>query len=196
MDFGKELLVGFEGDLCLSGGADGADLQWGMTAGSAGHDVIHWSFKEHNTHAPPQEIVRLADDTLEEGLEMVKRAAKRMGKNVPIKTYIRKLILRNYFQIRDASSLYAVGKFKKSEVDGGTAWAVEMFKERMEEDFSLKMFVFDQTKNVWKEYTVQDGWKIIDIPPKPSGIWAGIGTRDLSISGKEAIRKLMGWKKP
>ena len=196
MDFGRDSIINFDGDLCLSGGANGADLQWGMTAGSIGHGVIHWSFHDHNTKAPYEEIVRLTDDTLEEGLETVKRAAKRLNKCVPYKQYVRKLILRSYFQIRDSSSLYAVGNFKNGEVDGGTSWAVEMFKERMEEDYDLKMYVFDQRQNVWKEYTVQDGWKIIETPPIPSGIWTGIGSRELTNDGKEAIRNLMGWVKP
>ena len=32
-------------DVCLSGGARGADVTWGINAKKAGHQVIHWSFK-------------------------------------------------------------------------------------------------------------------------------------------------------
>jgi hypothetical protein len=53
----------------MSGGADGADLQWGMCAGKAGHQVIHWSFDGHRSQAPYQEIVRIPPDLLKEAGE-------------------------------------------------------------------------------------------------------------------------------
>ena len=49
---------------CLSGGADGSDLQWGMNAGKAGHSVTHWGFKGHKSSAPIEEITILPDDLL------------------------------------------------------------------------------------------------------------------------------------
>ena len=39
-------------NICLSGGADGSDLQWAMMAGSLGHKVVHWSFQGHRSEAP------------------------------------------------------------------------------------------------------------------------------------------------
>jgi hypothetical protein len=29
-------------------------------------------------------------------------------------------------------------------------------------------------------------------PPRPEGVWAGIGSRDLAENGRRAIRELMG----
>jgi hypothetical protein len=37
-------------------------------------------------------------------------------------------------------------------------------------------------------------WKRIYSPPKPSGIFAGVGSRQLGVSGKLAIRVLMDHK--
>jgi len=45
--------------ICLSGGAPGADLEWGLCARAAGHTVIHWSFVGHRTKAPLGEHVIL-----------------------------------------------------------------------------------------------------------------------------------------
>jgi hypothetical protein len=56
-------------------------------------------------------------------------------------------------------------------------------------------FVFCQDANNW--YSHQDSqWERIETPPSPSGVWAGVGSRDLTQAGKEAIRKLMGYVKP
>ncbi len=192
----KDFLISFNSDVCLSGGADGADLQWGMTAGMAGHSVIHWSFLEHNSNAPESELVRLTCESLEEAAPFVKQAAMNLNRSVPYKSYIKKLIYRNYFQIRDSSSLYGVGFIENNQVQGGTAWAIEMFKERLRNNSSLKMYFFDQNSNSWYEYLILFGWSKIEKPPKPSGIWAGIGSRDLKENGKNAIRTLMDWQKP
>lgn len=194
----KFFLVNLDKDLCLSGGALGADLQWGMTAGSADHMVIHWSFPEHTTYAPEAEVVRLDEDQLSQANLAVERAAKSLNRKVPKDKYIRNLIRRSFFQVRWAGSLYVVGTMKNKGVEGGTAWAVQMYIDRLnsenvaKEDFNL--YFFNQVDDTW--YSWEGHWTAIESPPKPRGIWAGIGTRKLSETGKQAIRSLMGWRKP
>lgn len=193
----ESLLVTFEGNLCLSGGAKGADAQWGMTAGSAGHSVIHWSYEKHKVHAPEVEVVRLTQEQLDIADPFLHRANKALERVVPTwKPWLCNLLRRNFYQVRWTQSVYAVGKFKDGKVDGGTAWAVQMYLDRFihdGEDWSkCKVYFFEQDENRWYEW--KDGWKpLAGQPPAPEGVWTGIGTRDLNLNGKTAIRTLMAW---
>jgi len=183
-------------DLCLSGGAEGADLQWGMCAGLAGHKVIHWSFPNHRSHAPDIELVKLDDVQLAEADEHIKRAAKILKKHPPKQKFVKSLIQRNWYQVAWSKSVYAVAPIVDGVVQGGTAWAVYMYltKPGLE---NPECYVYDQTKDAWFKWVGgDDTWCRIEQPPKPTGIWAGIGTRELSASGKQAIRSLMGYVKP
>lgn len=185
-----------EDNLCLSGGAEGSDLQWGMTAGSAGHSVIHWSFSGHRTRAPALEVVRLSDDQLSEADPHLSRAAQTLRRHFPPKSpFVRKLLQRNWYQVAHSGSLYAVATITHGLVDGGTGWAVQMFIDRHNGE-ACPAYVFCQRTLCWHRWDGAGGWAGIDRPPAPSGIWAGVGTRDLSPEGKAAIRDLMGWIRP
>lgn len=183
--------------LLLSGGANGADLQWGMNAGKNGHSVIHWSFTEHNTEAPDNEVYRLTDQQLKETEEYLKKANETLKRKIPYsKPYMYKLLCRNYFQVFSSNYLYAVTSFDKNNmVQGGTAWAVQMFIDNNKPNDNL--FIFDQENNTWNKWV---GFKInkpvfLNIDEnevlKPSKIWTGIGSRNLMDTGKNAIRNLL-----
>lgn len=186
-------------NLCLSGGADGSDLQWGMTAGSAGHGVIHWSFAGARTKAPRQEVVELPDEMLAQADPFLVQAAKRLKKSYSAGSngspYVRRLLQRNHFQVAWSRACYAVAKIDhRGIVEGGTGWATSMFIDRFGGRF-CECYVYCQRVEGWFVHG-DDGWIRIEIPPVPYGIWAGIGSRDLLPSGKAAIRNLMGWIKP
>lgn len=180
-------------NICLSGGADGADVQWGMCAGLLGHKVIHWSFSGHKSKAPESELVRLTDTQLLEADPAIKIAAPSLKKHPPNKTWVKNLIQRNYFQVAWTDRVYAVATIKDNLCQGGTAWAVQMYLDR--KDVKHEVYIFDQLTDKWNTW---DGSKyvVIDNPPQPYGVWTGIGTRDLTQSGKNAIRNLMNYVKP
>lgn len=178
-------------NVCLSGGADGADLQWGMCAGKAGHNVIHWSFNGHRSRAPDAELVRLDDEQLALADLPVKRAAKALSKYPPRNSWAANLIRRNYYQVAWADSVYAIASIKDNVVQGGTGWAVAMFIDL--HPHNLNCFVYDQIVNSWFQWNGSI-WCKIDSPPKPSGVWAGIGSRELTIAGKNNIRELLEYQ--
>lgn len=188
-----------KGNLCLSGGAKGADAQWGMNAGRDGQSVIHWSFEGHQHHVAEQEIVRLSEEQLLRADEDLKKASKPLKRPWPGKRSqtVKSLLRRNWYQVQWSESVYAVATFRHDGVvDGGTGWAVQMFLDRMAgiaQFEPLKLYVYDQANEQWFQYKA--GWVAIESPPKPQGIWAGIGTRDLNDAGKWAIRNLFGWFK-
>jgi len=175
---------------CLSGGADGADIEWGIHAHAINHEVIHWSFPGHPSQAPEKDLVRLNDEQLSLADEAVEAAAKILGKSLPPRAEISPLIKRDYYQVATSQSCYAVTFMQANEVSpGGTAWTVAMFKQLHPENHNL--YVFDQGREGWFQFDGET-WVGIDSPPRPRGVWAGIGSRELEQCGRDAIRKLIG----
>lgn len=180
-------------NMCLSGGAEGADLQFGMTAGSRGHEVIHWSFARHKSRAPEIEIVYLTEEQLEIADARLVLANRTLGRRIPKNVYVKNLLRRNWYQVEFAERLYAVSTFAGPHVSGGTAWAVQMFIDRFK-GLPCEAYVFDQAVDKW--FCWKGEWQEIAAPPAPHGIYAGVGTRELNDTGKRAIRSIMGWIKP
>lgn len=160
-------------DVCLSGGADGADLFWGDMASEMGHDVVHFSFAGHRTRAPTGTICVLDDHHLSLARPHLTAANRTLGRRVPTSGYVSNLLKRNFYQVESSESLYAISRVIDGSISGGTAWAVQMFLD-MEK---RPAYVFDPCLSRWLEF--DDGWKAIEKPPKPSGIWTGIGSRKI-----------------
>lgn len=178
-------------NVCLSGGADGADLQFGMTAGMLGHSVIHWSFNRHKSSAPKEELVELSEEQLVKADPYLVRANKTVGRRIPINLYVKNLLRRNWYQVQHAERVYAVAPIEHGQVQGGTAWATQMFIDRYD-GAPCECYVFDLITEKW--FVWKGDWIEIESPPQPFGIWAGIGSRKLSTAGKNAIRTLMGYR--
>lgn len=182
-------------NLCVSGGADGADLQWGMVAGRAGYAVRHFTFTGHRSKAPAEEIVVLTKDQLAVADVHLHTANRTMKRKWPVSNqFVANLLRRNYYQVAWSDAVYAVASIENGMVTGGTSWAVQMFLDRFGFD-PAPVYVFDQLTDRWLTWN-GSGWDEIDQPPKPSGVWAGIGSRDLKDNGKMAIRNLLGYVKP
>lgn len=198
MDIGTSLIQSLrEGsNICLSGGADGADLQWGLQAGKAGHFVVHWSFEGHRSQAPEQELVRLTPEQLELANDAVKRANIYVQRNWPSRDErTNNLLRRNWYQVKDAESLYAISEMDdKYKWTGGTAWAIQMYLDRFLYDEPMskcKAYVFDKKLLRWYTYTGSNWELMLCRPPTPSGIWAGVGSREISALVRVEIRKVM-----
>ncbi|RYD66780.1 MAG: hypothetical protein EOP83_04160 [Verrucomicrobiaceae bacterium] len=187
--------------ICLSGGAEGADLQFGMCAGAMGHMVVHYSFAGHRTQAPAAELVVLGPEQLAEADPHLIRACQTLGRATPFhKPWVINLLRRNYFQIKDTESVYAVADLIQGKIDGGTAWAAQMFIDRFPAGEALPLYLFDQIEGVWTQWMGNE-FLIIDgnpgHPPPPKGVWTGIGTsKNLRPNGKQAIRFIVGYEDP
>jgi hypothetical protein len=168
--------------LCLSGGAKGADTLWGECALTANMDVCHFSFEGHNINVPKHTVIILTDELLNEANSLLKESSSILKKNFPKDKFVLKLLQRNYYQVRDTASVYAVGKMIDDQVQGGTSWAITMAKILR----VPRIYFFEQTRNVWLDiYTLEE-----TVPSYPDGIWTGIGTRELNYNGILAIKNI------
>lgn len=179
-----------EKGVCLSGGAEGADLEWGRWASLVGHGVIHFVFNGHRSNAPQDSRYVLSVPLLAEANFALRKANQTLHRRYPTSSlFVDSLLQRNFYQIVFADSCYAVSKIDKSgRVAGGTAWAVQMFLDQRP---GQPCYVYCQRQSAW--FAWDGGWaKLAGQPPAPSGLWAGVGSRELSTAGRLAIQEVLG----
>lgn len=173
------------GYVCHSGGCPGADMAW-ETAGEEYGVVTHaYSFAEHTQYGKNQVV--LTDAELSEGFNRVTLAAKKLKRDVTrTPSYIKKLLSRNWFQVKNGSSIFAIGTFDtkdKTTVSGGTGWAVQMAK-----DMGKPIFVYDQDSTTWHQYNyTSQMFEPCEGIPTLTENFAGVGSRDLTDAGMQAI---------
>ncbi len=182
---------------CHSGGASGSDIEFEKLSIKHDMKVNAYSFKEHNTHSNNRII--LDNDEIREGWEKAKKAAKSLKRNTyNLSPYVKKLLARNWFQVKNSNTIFAIGnilnpgeqgkripnKTNKQIVDGGTGYAVEMSIQH-----NKPVFVFNQNDNKWYKWTYNQ-FREIDYIPELTENFAGIGTRELSVEGLNAIEEL------
>jgi hypothetical protein len=177
---------------CLSGGAIGSDTEFTNAAINLGsHRVINYSFLGHKTPVPRNTIRILSPNELLSGEETIKIAAKYLRRNWS--EYVgntRKLIQRNFWQVKKTDAVYAVAGIKKDgRVSGGTGWAVTMAIYLGVPD----IYVYSDGK-WYRWFGLNDPnsghWGKL-IPPKPEmGTYTGIGSREITDNEVKAIWSL------
>ena len=177
---------------CLSGGAIGSDTEFTNAAINLGkHRVINYSFAGHDTLVPKKTIRILSANELLEGEETLKIAAKYLQRNwSEYSGKPRKLIQRNFWQVKKTEAVYAVANIKKDgRVSGGTGWAVTMAILLGVPD------IYTFSEGVWYRWfgtnDPKNGhWGKL-IPPKPEvGTYTGIGSREIGEREVKAIWSL------
>ena len=190
-------------NICYSGGARGADQYWGELAETAGHEVVHYSSAGHAKKIPHRveltdEQLRMADPFCEAANVSLKRAFPKWRPNVA------NLLRRNYYQIKDTKTVYAVAPLDVSQesrcqVLGGTAWAIEMAIDRMEHDPDLRIYLLNTNRVAlhgirWLEWVSLVGWRAPFVVKIPRGPWTGIGSREIDQDVMGAMKKLVNFR--
>jgi hypothetical protein len=94
--------------ICHSGGAKGSDLKFEKLSIEYGIKVRAYSFEEHNTTS--QNKIILTDDELATGWKKAQRAAKHLKRNTSgLSPYIKKLLARDWYQVKNSNTIFAVG---------------------------------------------------------------------------------------
>ncbi len=165
-----------------SGGAVGSDTQWDVIGKEFGMITNkHYYFEGFKTPngntAIPIELKKEADEKL-------KAANKTLGRKFPTsKEYVNNLLRRNWWQVKNSDAIFAIATITDNKVDGGTGWAVHMAIAE-----NKPVYVFDQKINKW--FTWNNNKFIESAIPRLTKNFAGIGTREINESGKQAIRNV------
>jgi hypothetical protein len=174
--------------ICWTGGAEGSDTAWANAALRNGHKVVIMSFEGHKALVPKHPNVewkKIAQSQLDTAEEALNKACLVLGKTTYHKNdYTRNLLLRNYFQQVGSQAIYAVSDLvpnyvtKLLQVEGGTGYACEMAYQT---NPNRPIYLFRQLDKKWYTRSAVLGhWAIMSTPPpRPSGIYTGIGARAL-----------------
>ncbi len=161
----------------VSGGARGIDTIFSGLSNLVGHEVVNYKAGM----ASSKEYREL----------LIKVNKKYLNRPYPSSSqYSNQLLERNAKIATEVDSIYAIGFMNNNIVDGGTAWAIYTFFYLNSGEKSV--YFFDQVDNKWKTSTNGKTWTLLkdeDIP-KPSGRYAGIGSRDPKASGCKVLEKL------
>lgn len=200
-------------DILYTGGATGADKEWIDSAHKKGHHikiyrfdgVIHTRIEniEPNSNMPTSIITIENKDHEHDRIAAIQIASEHMKVPVPSDNYTKNLINRDYYLIKEPTSLYAIGTFctkGRLRINGHTAWIVEMFVDKCiyssvkdGEVTQLPVYFMCQDVGRWYQLCYENmhfNWMHIKKPEEPSGKYIGVGSRELSMNGKLEIMYL------
>lgn len=174
---------------CHSGGCRGADMEWENEGNKYGIKTIAYSFYNHKHDGGNPKILTVEE--LNEGYVAARKADKilKRGFDTIQYPYVKNLIGRNWFQIKNSEAIFAIGKFSgksKKIVDGGTGWAIQMAV-----DSNKPIHFYYQEETQWYKYVYEFGafLKSYEVPVLTQN-FAGIGTREINKDGKSAIKRV------
>jgi hypothetical protein len=172
--------------ILFSGAAPGAEAEFGACAERHGIEEVNFTFEGH-TIARTRGIRVLNHEELQAGdvsLEYVSRLMNRRYTDSPV---LRKVLQSLWYQVNSGQEIYVIGAIlPDGTVRGGTGWGAEFAKL-----CNKPLFVFDQEKNGWFEWTERD-WTPRDgnAPVIAHPHFTGTGTRAVQENGRRAIEDL------
>jgi hypothetical protein len=173
--------------ILFSGGAQGAEAEFGANAERLGIEEINFTFEGH-TIMRKRGLRVLNHEELRNGDVSLEYISKLMNRRYTDNTTFRKIIQTIWYQINSGQEVFVVGEIMKDKtVKGGTGWGAEFSKI-----CNKPLHVFDQKNNSWFTWNKMD-WlecKKGDEPIISRNHFTGGGTRILDENGKTAIREL------
>jgi hypothetical protein len=183
---------------CHSGGALGSDTYWENIGESYGVKTKAYSYKT-NYHTSKNKV-EISDNDYKDGIDEINKANKVLGR-YGISKYMN-LLARNWSQVKYSQQIFAIGfivepggktpkgyysKSKFQSVDGGTGYAVQMAINNKKE-----VYVFEQNVKSWFRwsYSSHTFVKLENTPSISCQNFAGIGTREITTDGIEAIKNV------
>ncbi len=174
--------------ILFSGGAQGAEAEFGANAERLGIEEVNFTFEGH-TIVRNRGLRVLNHEELKNGDVSLEYISRLMNRRYTDNTTFRKILQTIWYQINKGQEIFIIGEILPDKtVKGGTGWGAEFSKI-----CNKPLSVFDQKKNVWFCWNKLD-WverKKGDEPVIAQAHFAGGGTRFLEENGKKAIRELM-----
>jgi len=166
---------------CISGGALGVDDLFAYWNRKAGGECVAMSFTYHNSMNPNRKVLRFSE--LDEANPLLQQVAKILGRKIEkAHFFTRCLLQRNYWIVKDVPTVIAMTALKEKEIDGGTAWGIEIAKL-----LNKEIYLFEGER--WLKWQYGFGWVQCERPTLPE-LFAGIGSRYVKESYKVEMRRL------
>lgn len=168
----------------FSGGAQGAEAEFGRLAEKYGVQEVTFTFEGHKGERSrgmrvltPEELMRK-----DVSLSYVSRLLNRTFTNAPVMRGILQTIM---YQVDSAQEIFVIGTIMEDgTVKGGTGWGTEFAKI-----CNKPLYAFGQVRNAWHKWTGEI-WERCDTPTISSFHFCGTGTRFLEDNGRQAIADL------
>ncbi|KJS31480.1 MAG: hypothetical protein VR64_11880 [Desulfatitalea sp. BRH_c12] len=165
------------------GGHRGTEAEFGRQAEQFGIREVNYSFEGHQP-ARAKGIVILSPEELKKGDISMEIVSIRMNRTYSEIDKIRKVFQSIFHMVNSGLQVFTVGWIQPDDtVKGGTGWAAELAKL-----FNRPLSVFDQERNQW--YTWKDNTWVEDLPKVEHTTFVGTGTRNLTETGRQAIKDL------
>ncbi len=173
--------------ILFSGGAPGAEAEFGRCAERSGVEEVNFTFEGHKLERH-RGVRVLNHEELQNGdvsLEYVSGLMHRRYTDAPT---IRKILQTIWYQVNNGQEIYVIGSvLDDGTVRGGTGWGAEFAKL-----CNKPLNVFDQERDRWLSWTGHD-WRELpkdDGPVVTHAHFTGTGTRTLHHNGRAAIESL------
>lgn len=168
----------------FSGGAQGAETEFGRMAEKYGVQEVTFAFEGHKIERSrglrmltPEELMRK-----DVSLSYVSRLLNRTFTNAPL---MRKILQTIMYQVDSGHEIFVIGTIMEDgTVKGGTGWGTEFAKI-----CNKPLYAFGQVRNAWHRWTGET-WERCDTPTITARHFSGTGTRFLEDNGRQAIADL------
>lgn len=173
--------------ILFSGGAAGAEAEFGTCAERHGVEEVNFTFDGHKIARQRGTRVLNHEELLagDVSLQYVSRLMNRRYTEGPT---LRRILQTLWYQVNNGQEIYVVGVIEPNgTVRGGTGWGAEFAKL-----CNKPLCVFDQEKDGWFRWT-GDAWAALPAGESPvitHPHFTGTGTRHLRENGARAIEAL------
>ena len=173
--------------ILFSGGAPGAEGEFGACAERHGVEEVNFTFDGHRIVRQRGVRVLNHEELLagDVSLDYVSRLMNRRYTDSPT---LRKVLQTLWYQVNNGQEIYVIGAIQDDgTVRGGTGWGAEFAKL-----CNKPLYVFDQDKDGWFAWTGRE-WEALggsNLPLITHPHFTGTGTRTMRQNGKAAIEAL------
>jgi hypothetical protein len=168
-----------------SGGARGAEAEFGACAERWNMNEVNYTFEGHRLLERARGLVVLGEDELRKGDFSLVYVSRRLGRVLSEIPLVRNVLQTIWHQINAAGEVFVIGAIQEdATVRGGTGWGAELARL-----WKKPLYVYDQEKRGWFRWG-GTAWEITRAPSISTESFAGIGTQNLTDEGREAIRDL------
>jgi hypothetical protein len=170
--------------ILYSGGAPGAEAEFGRLADEYGLQEVNYTFPGHKIERSRGLRVLTRQELALKDVS-VKYISKIMGRRYSESPLLRKLLQSLCWQVSSGREVFVVGVIQDDgTVKGGTGWGAEYAKIR-----NKPLYVFDQEQERWLFWSGGE-WTPRDEPVIGHNRFTGTGTRNLTPAGKSAVEQL------